>query len=84
MPATESNRAGWPRPQAGRKLLAILINGVLLIAAGAAALGIAELTVRAFAPQKLILKRPDIWQPTDTLGRTHRPPTRRSDDRQHR
>ena len=33
----------------------------------------AELSVRLLAPQQLILKRSDIWQPADTLGWIHRP-----------
>lgn len=32
------------------------------------ALGLAEIVVRAALPQQLILLRPDIWQPVDTLG----------------
>lgn len=37
---------------------------------------LAELVVRIVAPQQLILIRPDIWQPVDTLGWMHRPDVR--------
>ena len=37
------------------------------------AVGVGEVVVRLAAPQQLIVKRPDIWQPVDTLGWTHRP-----------
>ena len=37
------------------------------------AFGMGEGLVRLVAPQQLILKRPDIWQPIDTLGWVHRP-----------
>lgn len=38
-----------------------------------AALLLAEGLVRIVAPQQLILVRPDIWRPADTLGWEHRP-----------
>lgn len=39
-------------------------------------IGLAEIVVRVAAPQQLILLRPDIWQPVDTLGWEHRPDVR--------
>lgn len=34
---------------------------------------VCELVVRVAAPQQLILFRPDLWQPADTVGWVHRP-----------
>jgi hypothetical protein len=47
----------------------------LLLAASALAIafGLGEGLVRLVAPQQLVLLRPDVWQPIDSLGWTHRP-----------
>jgi len=50
-----------------------LQNVALLMVATLIALGMGEVLVRAVAPQQLILLRPDIWQPVDSLGWAHRP-----------
>jgi len=44
--------------------LNLVVAGVALIAA----LGLCEMLVRLMAPQQLILKRPDVWKPVDSLG----------------
>jgi hypothetical protein len=49
-----------------------LINVALILASLGLACFLGELAVRIIAPQQLIVKRPDIWQPVDTLGWTHR------------
>jgi hypothetical protein len=50
---------------------------LLLILLGCSiALGLAEVVVRLFASQQLILLRPDIWQPLDSLGWAKRPNVR--------
>jgi hypothetical protein len=60
-------------PAAFTRLRRVLVNvGVTCVSLGIA-YGVGEATVRLLAPQQLIIKRPDIWQPTDTLGWTHRP-----------
>lgn len=46
---------------------------VLLGASTLVGLGIAELLVRVVAPQQLILLRPDLWTPADSVGWTRRP-----------
>jgi hypothetical protein len=46
--------------------------GIVCLSLGIAC-GVGELVVRLVAPQQLIVKRPDIWQPADTLGWTRRP-----------
>jgi len=45
-----------------------LLSATLLLMGTAAALGFGELLVRLVAPQQLILFRPDIWRPLDSLG----------------
>lgn len=49
------------------------VNGAVVCASLVVGLGLAELAIRVGAPQQLILLRPDIWQPLDTLGWAHRP-----------
>ena len=55
------------------RLRAALVNAMLVCTAVAVAYLLGEVAVRIIAPQQLIVKRPDIWQPVDTLGWTHRP-----------
>jgi len=55
------------------RLRAALVNIGMVCVSLALACGLAEMLVRIVAPQQLIVKRPDIWQPVDTLGWNHRP-----------
>src|SRR5207248_4215317 len=57
----------------GATLRAALVNIGLVGVSLALACGLGEMLVRIVAPQQLIVKRPDIWQPVDTLGWNHRP-----------
>lgn len=62
----------------GAKQGAVLISGLagnLFLASISLAISItvSEIVVRHLAPQQLIIKRPDLWQPIDSLGWTHRP-----------
>ena len=45
-----------------------LQNLILLTGSAVVALVLAEVAVRIAAPQQLILVRPDLWQPNDTVG----------------
>jgi len=45
-----------------------VLNLALVLVSAAVALLAAELMIRAFLPQQLILVRPDIWRPDDTTG----------------
>jgi hypothetical protein len=56
-------------PQIRRALVNMgLVAGSLLVA-----LLLAEVAIRLIAPQQLILVRPDVWQPVDTVGWRFRP-----------
>ncbi len=57
------NRGRW-RDRAGKLGLLVLSTALSLLAA--------EGLIRAWAPQQLIVLRPDIWQPDDGLGWTQR------------
>jgi len=50
-----------------------LVNAVMLCISLVLAYLVGEFLVRMIAPQQLIVKRPDIWQPVDTFGWNHRP-----------
>ena len=50
----------------------VMLTFLLLLAGALMALGLAELTLRLAAPQQLIVFRPDIWRPVDSLGWAHR------------
>jgi lysophospholipase L1-like esterase len=50
--------------------LALLFISLLVACVGA------EFLVRIIEPQQLIIERPDIWQPRDTVGYDHRPNVR--------
>jgi lysophospholipase L1-like esterase len=66
---TESSRAR----RVLRRLRAPALNvGLAIVSVGVAGL-LAEGVIRLFAPQQLILIRPDLWQPADTVGWLHRP-----------
>lgn len=50
-----------------------LLPGVLLLVASTVlALFMAEVAIRLIVPQQLILIRPDMWEPADTIGWLHR------------
>lgn len=57
--ATAPSRARWR---------AAFANVALVFGSLLAALGIGEIAIRIVAPQQLIMIRPDIWEPADTLG----------------
>ena len=67
--------AAVPVPSAHRTagLWGLGLNLLLACVSLCVAFGMGEGLVRLVAPQQLILKRPDIWQPIDTLGWVHRP-----------
>lgn len=56
-----------------KKLRPLLLNALMLSISVLIAAFVAELAVRLAAPQQLIQIRPDLWQPADTLGWSHRP-----------
>ncbi len=58
-----------PRKRWRDWLLNVLIAGAALLAG----LGLGEWLVRWVAPQQLVLKRPDVWQPADSVGWVNRP-----------
>jgi hypothetical protein len=51
----------------------LLANAIVLVISLGLTLFVCELLVRAIMPQQLIMIRPDIWEPADTLGWVHRP-----------
>lgn len=55
-----------------KKLLRLGMNGALFCTSLVLSLAVAEVAIRLVAPQQLILIRPDIWTPRDTLGWGHR------------
>jgi len=56
-----------PKPRAGR-LRRVAVNVAALGGAIVVALLLAEAAVRIVAPQQLIIVRPDIWAPADSVG----------------
>lgn len=64
---TAPGTARPPKPRAGR-LRRAAFNLAALGAAIVVALLLAEVAVRIVAPQQLIIVRPDIWAPADSLG----------------
>lgn len=46
---------------------------LLLLGGTVFALGLGEIVVRLVSPQQLILLRPDVWRPVDSLGWAHQP-----------
>ena len=54
-------------------LRTLLVNLALIGVSTAMALLLAEAAIRVVAPQQLILIRPDVWEPADTVGWLHRP-----------
>ncbi len=55
------------------RLKMVGVNLALVALSTVVALLVAEMAVRVVAPQQLILIRPDVWQPADTVGWLHRP-----------
>jgi hypothetical protein len=49
------------------------LNLLLLSVASLLAMGLAEMIVRWLAPQQLIVQRPELYRPMDSLGYAHRP-----------
>ncbi len=73
-----ANPATLVSPAVASATVATRLHGALLnITLACFSLGLAygagEVLVRIVAPQQVIVKRPDIWQPVDTLGWAHRP-----------
>ncbi|HEY0674208.1 MAG TPA: hypothetical protein VGD27_18185 [Longimicrobiales bacterium] len=64
-PAASNQKGGWLRRA--------VLNGALLLFSFVVAVGLAEIAVRIAAPQQLIILRPDLWQPADTIGWLRRP-----------
>lgn len=64
---------GSPNPGKPSRLRAGLLNTVLLLGSLGMAVLLAEAAVRLVAPQQLIMLRPDLWQPADTVGWLRRP-----------
>lgn len=60
-----------PSPLA-RRVSSVAVGLIVATLSLGAALVLSEVLVRFIAPQQLISKRPDIFQPDDTLGWTHR------------
>lgn len=72
--ASGARDTGGPRyPVLSRRLRYIAGNLALVAASCLVALLLGEVLVRFLAPQQLIVKRPDVWRPLDTLGWAHRP-----------
>lgn len=67
-PTPDDGAAPRPRPIV-RLIAPLIILGVSFVLA----LVVGELAVRLVAPQQLIILRPDLWQPADTVGWTLRP-----------
>ena len=62
-----------PGARRAARLRGLALNLLVACVSLCVAFGLGEGLVRLVAPQQLILKRPDIWQPVDTLGWVHRP-----------
>jgi hypothetical protein len=64
------------RSRAQRFVRAAAINGALLSLSVALSLLLAEVAIRVVAPQQLVVMRPDLWVPRDSLGYWNRPGVR--------
>lgn len=60
----------FTRPHLLRRLT---INTLLVLVSALTALALAEGFVRLVSPQQLIIMRPDLWQPADSVGWLRRP-----------
>jgi len=65
--------SGTPRSRWRGRLRTAALAVVMLAVSAIVALLLAEGLVRLIAPQQLVLIRPDLWQPADSLGWVHRP-----------
>ena len=68
-----------PAPATGRArpfFRAAAINAALLLGSLAFSILLAEVVVRIAAPQQLVVMRPDLWVPRDSLGYWNRPGVR--------
>lgn len=65
--------SSFPTPVSRSRARRVLLNCSVLILSVGLSLGFAEAALRIAAPQQLILIRPDLWQPADTVGWTLRP-----------
>lgn len=61
------------RSRERRRFRALLFVPLAALASTAVALLVAELAVRALAPQSLIVRRPDVWYPVEGLGWSRSP-----------
>jgi hypothetical protein len=68
---TADRDAPKPRTGAARRFRAVLANLAILAGSLGFALLACEIAVRVISPRQLILKRPDMWQPDDTVGWVH-------------
>src|SRR5690348_18446707 len=59
--------------KSSHRLAVVFQNSALLVGSLIIACVGAEILVRTIEPQQLIMDRPDIWQPRDTVGWEHRP-----------
>lgn len=71
--SSERTREGNEPPRARRWLGSAARATSLVLLSTTIALLLAEGMVRLAAPQQLILRRPDVWQPVDSLGWRLRP-----------
>ncbi len=55
-----------------RRVIGALKASVLLVASMLVAMGLSELLIRIVEPQQLLIRRPDIWRPADSLGYAYR------------
>lgn len=67
------DRVATDKGSAGNRWRGFVLNGALLAGSLVVALLLGEIVVRIFVPQQLIMIRPDIWEPADTLGYVARP-----------
>jgi hypothetical protein len=65
--------ADLPTSEPPRRLREWTLNCLVAALGLTLALGLCELLVRLVAPQELVIKRPDVWRPADTLGWVHWP-----------
>lgn len=72
-PAEAPHSADLPTRVHPGRLREWTLNGLVAGFGLLVALGLCELLVRLVAPQELVIKRPDVWQPADTLGWVHWP-----------
>lgn len=67
-PSSVEQRPSPPRGWGRRRFKGAALNLLLVGTSLLFAFIVVELSVRVIAPQQLVLIRPDLWQPVDTLG----------------